>query len=148
MRAFITGQCRSPSLRNALAKFHPLRRQCLSSSPIPPLTKSQSRITKITARLPKSLQRYTRPLLNAPVTHIASFLILHELTAIIPLFCLAAVFQYTQWLPPFTEYRLFREYQEKFGNYLKRKGYLGAHETRKRYKWFGRGDKGLQIGIS
>ena len=148
MRVFIT-RCRSSAPRNVSTKF-PLRKQrCLSSSsPTPPFTKPQSRISKITARLPKRFQQYTRPLLNAPVTHITSFLILHELTAIIPLFGLAAIFQHTQWLPPFTEYQLFRKYQERFGRYLKRKGYLGADETTRRYRWVGRGDKGLQIGIS
>lgn len=117
------------------------------SSNMDPVTKAQSRMWKLTARLPISLQRHTRPLLKAPVTHITSFLILHELTAIIPLFGLAAVFHYTQWLPPFTEYRWCREYQEKFGSYLKRKGYLGE-ETTGRYKWFGRGDKSVQLGIA
>ncbi|RPA86992.1 hypothetical protein BJ508DRAFT_357465 [Ascobolus immersus RN42] len=40
------------------------------------------------SRLPPSLQRYAAALRTAPVTHITSFLILHELTAIIPLFSL------------------------------------------------------------
>ena len=123
-----------------------LRRRWLSSN-ADPAVKAQTRVEKITARLPKSLQKHTRPLINAPVTHITSFLILHELTAIIPLFGLAALFQYTQWLPPFTEYRWFRQYQEKFSNYLRRKGYLGA-ETTRRYRWFGEGEKGIRMGLS
>src|ERR1044071_6938946 len=69
-----------------------------ATSPTSPPT-AQSRIDRFNRRLPKFLHRYTSALGNAPISHITSFLILHELTAIIPLFGLAAYFHYTHWLP-------------------------------------------------
>ena len=40
---------------------------------------SQSRIERFNRRLPKFLHKYTNALANAPLSHITSFLILHEL---------------------------------------------------------------------
>ncbi|CAK7268578.1 hypothetical protein SEPCBS119000_003132 [Sporothrix epigloea] len=53
-----------------------------------------SRAQRILSRLPPSMQKYTRQLKNAPVSHIAAFLILHELTAIVPLIGLFGLFHY------------------------------------------------------
>ena len=39
----------------------------------------------ILKRVPRFLRPYTRSFIHAPVSHVASFLILHELTAIVPL---------------------------------------------------------------
>ena len=38
------------------------------------------------------------PVLNAPLSHVSAFLILHELTAIVPLLGLTAAFHYGGWL--------------------------------------------------
>ena len=66
---------------------------------------------------------------NAPITHITAFLLLHEITAIVPLFGLAGAFHYYHWLPPyFAEGAWVVAGVEKFGRYFKRKGWIGAGE--------------------
>jgi hypothetical protein len=100
---------------------------------------------KINSRLPRFLQRFMVPLRNAPVSHITAFLILHELTAVVPLFGLAATFHYTQWMPPYiSEGKLVSQGVEKFGNYFRRKGWLGDEDAG-RYKWWGRGEGGIRV---
>lgn len=107
--------------------------------------KTRSRIIRLTQRLPKFLQRYTTPLVHAPLTHITAFLILHELTAVIPLFGLAATFHYTHWLPTyFAEGKIFSGGVEKFGNYARKKGWLG-HEKTRRYRWSAKGEGGTRL---
>lgn len=54
----------------------------------------------IIKRLPKFLHPYTVRFLNAPVSHVTSFMILHELTAIAPLFGLWGLFSYYEYMPP------------------------------------------------
>lgn len=91
---------------------------------------AQSRMERFNRRLPKFLHRYTNALGNAPVTHITSFLILHELTAIIPLFGLAGYFHYTHWLPSwFAEGAFVLNGVERFGRYFKRKGWIRSDEA-------------------
>lgn len=110
--------------------------------------KARSRVVRITSRLPKFLQRYTTPLINAPLTHISAFLLLHELTAVVPLFGLAATFHYTRWMPPFiSEGKWVSDGVEKFGNYFRRKGWLGEEGKAKRHKWWGRGEGGTRLVI-
>ncbi|KAK5683016.1 hypothetical protein LTS10_004544 [Elasticomyces elasticus] len=107
---------------------------------------------RIEARLPRFLHRYTTPLRNAPVSHISAFLILHELTAIVPLFGLAALFHYTNYLPPLiSEGKWVAEGTEKFGRYLRRKGWISQADEDKvegrSGKWFGRGEGGVRIVV-
>lgn len=111
--------------------------------------KARSRIGRITSRLPARLQRYTTPLLNAPLTHITAFLLLHELTAVLPLFGLAGVFHYTKWMPPFVgEGKWVADGAEKFGNWFRRKGWLGEEERRGwRARWWGRGEGGTRVVV-
>ncbi|EUC41035.1 hypothetical protein COCMIDRAFT_72243, partial [Bipolaris oryzae ATCC 44560] len=91
---------------------------------------SQSRIDRFNRRLPKFLHKYTNALGNAPVAHITSFLILHELTAVIPLFGLAGYFHYTHWLPPWiAEGAWIASGVERFGRYFKRKGWIHGEEA-------------------
>ena len=109
--------------------------------------KTRSRVVRITSRLPKFLQRYTTPLINAPLTHISAFLLLHELTAVVPLFGLAATFHHTNWMPPFiSEGKWVSDGMEKFGSYFRKKGWLGEEKARK-YKWWGRGEGGTRIVV-
>jgi len=97
------------------------------TEPSPPLN---SRITRLLNRLPRFLHRPIQPLLTAPVSHITSFFILHELTAIIPLFSLAAYFHYTQWLPAyFSEGKWVLEGVNKFGNYFRKKGWVSSTDS-------------------
>lgn len=111
--------------------------------------KARSRIERIASRLPIRLQRYTTPLLNAPLTHITAFLLLHELTAVIPLFGLAGLFHYTRWMPPFVgEGKWVADGVEKFGNWFRRKGWLGEEERRGwRARWWGRGEGGTRVVV-
>jgi hypothetical protein len=52
--------------------------------------------------VPKFIQPWTRPLLTAPVSHVVAFLVLHELTAIVPLIGLTGLFHYYNGLPEST----------------------------------------------
>ena len=109
--------------------------------------RTRSRVERITSRLPRVLRKYTTPLVNAPLTHISAFLVLHELTAVIPLLGLAGIFHYTQWMPPYiSEGKWVSDGVEKFGNYFRRKGWLG-HEQASRYRWWGRGEGGVRIVV-
>jgi len=55
-----------------------------------------------------------------------SFLILHEITAIVPLVGLAGLFHYSNWLPEtWVEGRWVREGVNRFGSYFGRKGWFG-----------------------
>jgi len=95
-----------------------------------PQNAARARILRLNARLPRFLHRYTAALGTAPVTHVTSFLLLHELTAIAPLFGLAAFFHYTNWLPaPFVEGKFVVDGVERFGRYARRKGWLGEGEA-------------------
>lgn len=138
--------------RSFLRPLRAGRRRNLSTKPddLNPETsqKTRSRVVRITSRLPKFLQRYATPLINAPLTHISAFLLLHELTAVVPLFGLAATFHYTQWMPPFiSEGKWVSDGIEKFGNYFRKKGWLGKEGKARRFKWWGRGEGGTRIVV-
>ena len=108
---------------------------------------SRIRIERIQSRLPRFLRRFVDPLVNAPITHISAFLILHEITALVPLLGLAAVFHYTKWMPPFVgEGKWVADGVQKYGSYLRKKGWLGEEEGRK-YRWWGRGEGGTRIVV-
>ena len=110
--------------------------------------KIRSRLFRITSRLPKFLQGYTTPLINAPLTHISAFLLLHELTAVIPLFGLVATFHYTNWMPPFiSEGKWISDGVQRFGNYFRRKGWLGEDGKTRRHRWWGHGEGGTRIVV-
>lgn len=107
--------------------------------------RTRSRVERITSRLPGFLRQYTTPLVNAPLTHISAFLLLHELTAVVPLLGLAGIFHYTQWMPPYiSEGKWVSDGVEKFGNYFRRKGWLGDEQA-SRHRWWGRGEGGVRI---
>src|SRR5271154_4127370 len=84
---------------------------------------------RVLSRTPKFLRPAVSALHNAPVTHITAFLILHEITAVVPLFGLAGAFHYWNWLPPyFAEGAWVVAGIEKFGRYFKRKGWIRDDE--------------------
>lgn len=62
------------------------------------------------------------------MTHITSFLILHEFTAIVPLFGLVAAFHYGGWMPDLSsgsgENNAFDEGTARFGRWLRKKGWV------------------------
>ncbi|KAF7872151.1 hypothetical protein EAF04_003076 [Stromatinia cepivora] len=86
----------------------------------------QSRLQTLQSRLPKFLHPYTSPLLTAPKTYIISFLILHEITAIVPILFLAGGFHYTGWLPSdlIPEGKL-EGAQARFERWFGRRGWFG-----------------------
>lgn len=96
-----------------------------TKTPLPnnePAPKTTRILTRLNKRLPKFLHSYTNPLITAPISHITSFLILHELTALVPLVALFGVFHYTSWLPDgFGQAVWAREKAEKLVRYLERR---------------------------
>jgi hypothetical protein len=74
-------------------------------------SKETQRFDKLFNRTPKFLRKWLEPIANKPLSHITSFLLLHEvhpqllstnkqLTAIIPLISLTYIFHKAQWTPP------------------------------------------------
>lgn len=128
-------------LRRAVA------RSWLRSSPLTPRHPSNlaarskstqaSRVDRVTSRLPRFLQKYTTRLRDAPVSHVVSFLILHELTAIVPLFGLFGIFHYTDFVP--TTY-----VTTHCGRYVER-GIVRFEKYFSRKQWFGFGGEGEQL---
>lgn len=129
---------RNPSLRS------PSHRAGFSDKS--PTNTPASRISRLEARLPRFLQRYVRPLRNAPISHVTAFVILHELTAIIPLFGLTAAFHYTNWLPAyFSEGAWVQQGVDKFGRYLRKKGWLATDDDGSNADWPEKGQGGVRI---
>ncbi|OBT68735.1 hypothetical protein VE03_02195 [Pseudogymnoascus sp. 23342-1-I1] len=93
--------------------------------PPPSSTTTRTRLNRLLDQTPKFLHPYTNGLRNAPISHIISFLILHELTAIVPLIGLSAAFHYSEWTPEWMRER-GGEYQEKFRRWFGRKGWFGV----------------------
>ncbi|KAL0943464.1 uncharacterized protein CTRU02_201352 [Colletotrichum truncatum] len=129
----------------ALAKARPvirLRRPLPRSTPIARnSTNSSNRAAeRILDRVPTRFQRYTSGLRKAPLSHIIAFLILHEITAIVPLLGLFGLFHYTNFLP--LEYvtghwaGYVRDGVGKAERYFSRKGWFG----------FGAEDRGTMTG--
>lgn len=109
--------------------LNPLRspsRRTFSSPPPSSTTPkdSRSRLRSLNDRLPPFLRAYTTPLLGAPVTHITSFLILHEITAIVPLFGLVGAFHYGIWMPELASGGALDEGTQRFGRWLRKKGWV------------------------
>ncbi|KAG9698298.1 hypothetical protein KCU95_g13410, partial [Aureobasidium melanogenum] len=125
-----------------------------STKPTAEATK-HSRISRLESRLPRFLARYVTPLRNAPISHITAFLVLHELTAIVPLFGLTFAFHKFDWLPPvFSEGYWVKEGVEKFGRYFRRKRWIrdadgeGFEDEKNRKgfaKWWPRGEDGVRL---
>ncbi|KAL6237584.1 hypothetical protein BDW75DRAFT_203707 [Aspergillus navahoensis] len=102
-------------------------RRYLTTPPNPtphPPKDARTRLRRFNDRLPPFLRAYTTPLLGAPAAHVTSFLILHEITAVVPLFGLVAAFHYGNWLPDFTSYSGFEEGTRKFTTWSRKKGWV------------------------
>lgn len=92
-------------------------------------------LTRLNRRLPKFLHPYTNRLISAPLSHITSFLILHELTALVPLVALFGLFHYTSWLPGgFGQAAWAREKAENLVRYLEKKAFWKVRLQRKNKK--------------
>ncbi|OCT45686.1 hypothetical protein CLCR_01709 [Cladophialophora carrionii] len=88
-------------------------------------TAARSRFDRFVDRTPRFLRPTVTGLRQAPFSHVAAFFLLHELTAVIPLFGLAGAFHYWHWLPPyFAEGAWIAAGVEKFGRYFRKKGWI------------------------
>jgi hypothetical protein len=70
--------------------------------------------------------------LAAPVSYITAFLILHELTALVPLIGLASFFHYSNWIPESilkNQEGVFNSAIERWSRYFVRKGWLKDEGT-------------------
>lgn len=115
---------------------------------IAPDASKTTRLLRVNHRLPKFLQRYTTPLITAPVTHISAFLLLHELTAIVPLFGLAGLFHYSHWLPPYiSEGAWVSSGVEIFGKWFRKRGWLGEEGVARRDRWWNVGEVGSRVVV-
>lgn len=95
---------RMPLVATSTSRLFSTSRRCLSSDqPTSTAGKQLIDISEhpIIKRLPKFLHPYTLRFLNAPVSHVTSFIVLHELTAIAPLFGLWALFSHFDYVPGF-----------------------------------------------
>ncbi|KAL1841447.1 hypothetical protein VTJ49DRAFT_7062 [Mycothermus thermophilus] len=85
------------SARQLHPNLLPKSRRTYTTTPPPPPTSAtaqSTRLNRLLTRFPPSLQHYASRLRGAPTTHVAAFLLLHELTAVVPLFGLFGVFHY------------------------------------------------------
>ncbi|KIX08987.1 uncharacterized protein Z518_00065 [Rhinocladiella mackenziei CBS 650.93] len=121
-----------------------------------PEASARSRFDRFMERTPRFLRPTVTGLRNAPVSHMTAFIILHELTAVIPLFGLAGAFHYWRWLPPyFAEGEWISAGVEKFGRYFRKKGWISERDEKEvesmeeprtsqlkqgMSKWFNRGE--------
>ncbi|EGP85310.1 uncharacterized protein MYCGRDRAFT_105511 [Zymoseptoria tritici IPO323] len=135
-----------PARATVLGKWRPRhsRFYAQQAPPSQPAT-AASKVTRIESRLPKFLRRYTEPLRNAPVSHITAFLLLHELTAVVPLFGLAGIFHWSGWMPPFvSEWKWVAVWTEKFGNWLRKKNWF---KDGKGDRWYGKGEQVTRLAV-
>ncbi|PHH80912.1 hypothetical protein CDD80_5832 [Ophiocordyceps camponoti-rufipedis] len=88
-----------------------------------------SRIDKLTSKLPPRWQKYATRLRTAPASHIAAFVVLHEVTAIVPLLALFALFHNTTIVPVDWVAARFAAYTDegvaRMERYFRRKRWFG-----------------------
>ena len=87
-------------------------------------------LDRVAARLPPFLRRYIEPLRSAPLSHITSFLVLHEVTAVVPLFGLAGLLHYSSVDVPdyIKDSRWVQESTGRWERYARKKGWVVADE--------------------
>lgn len=115
-------------------------------------SRTRSRLEKFNNRLPHFLQRYTKPLINAPVRHVTAFLILHEITAIVPLFGLVGLFHYGGWLPSLgggdgdgDGNSVVNDGVRKFGKWLRKRGWVDIEAGDEAFDSTGTGVRGSNL---
>ncbi|OHF01786.1 hypothetical protein CORC01_02977 [Colletotrichum orchidophilum] len=77
----------------------PTTKTVLSQSSTDSSPSSSRAAGRILDRVPLRFQEYTTGLRKAPLSHVVAFLILHEITAVVPLLGLFGLFHYTNFLP-------------------------------------------------
>lgn len=114
--------------RNLLRPCLSIKRPLWTTSPRS-ISNYQRRLNRLLDRVPRFMRPYTSALQAAPISHIASFLVLHELTAIIPLIGLGLGFHYSGWLPEgWTQGKWLSDGLRKFSNYFGRKSWFGFEQ--------------------
>lgn len=94
-------------------------------------SKQQSRADRILSRLPRGMQGYAGRLRSAPLSHVVAFLVLHELTAVVPLLGLFGLFHYGGASAAPIGYMMehygayVRDGTARFERYFTRKGWFG-----------------------
>lgn len=133
LRQPVHGNIRGLVRGNITQNLAKLRYQSSKAAEQSQTTTTASRFDRFIARTPtKFLRSRLQVLKNAPLTHITAFLLLHEVTAVVPLFGLAAAFHYYEWLPPyFAEGAWVLKGVNMFGNYFRRKGWIDAADADK-----------------
>ncbi|POS80596.1 hypothetical protein DHEL01_v201017 [Diaporthe helianthi] len=99
-------------------------------------SKQQSRADRILSRLPRSMQGYAGRLRSAPLSHVVAFLVLHEITAVVPLLGLFGLFHYGGASAAPIGYMM-----EHYGDYM-RDGTARFERYFTRKGWFGFGEEG------
>ncbi|KAK3299368.1 uncharacterized protein B0H64DRAFT_98871 [Chaetomium fimeti] len=101
----------------------------------PTTTPTTTRLDRVLSRLPRRLQPYAARLRGAPATHVVAFLLLHELTAVVPLLGLFALFHYTEHVPVawmVAHYGGYvREGVGRFERWFRRRGLFGFGSVEK-----------------
>lgn len=92
-------QTEQPKIQSNTTKSHTLKEPEIKILKSGSSKQPNPTVTKIIDKLPKSLQKYGHRLVNSPVSHITSFLILHELSAVIPFLGLWFIFHEFHFLP-------------------------------------------------
>ncbi|PHH75016.1 hypothetical protein CDD82_4625 [Ophiocordyceps australis] len=79
--------------------------------------------------MPESMKRYAAKMRQYPGSYITAFLILHEVTAVVPLVSLVLLFHYTTFMPMEYMMDMMQKYMNdslvSFERYFRRKGYFG-----------------------
>lgn len=94
-------------------------------------SKQQSRADRILSRLPRGMRGYAGRLRSAPLSHVVAFLVLHELTAVVPLLGLFGLFHYGGASAAPMGYMMehygayVRDGTARFERYFTRKGWFG-----------------------
>lgn len=140
-------QTASPLRQAWTRSSRPARRPNSTKPPSPPPSsatesataaagKQQSRADRILSRLPRGMQGYAGRLRSAPLPHVVAFLVLHELTAVVPLLGLFGLFHYGGASAAPIGYMM-----EHYGAYV-RDGTAKFERYFTRKCWFGFGEEG------
>ncbi|KAI8958622.1 hypothetical protein F5Y11DRAFT_31585 [Daldinia sp. FL1419] len=89
-------------------------------------------LTRTSRWVPRRLRPYLEKLRSAPFSHIAAFLILHEITAAVPLLGLAYAFHRADWVPTAWVLGPWAAWAEeglaKYMRWFRKKGWFGLGE--------------------
>lgn len=80
------------------AQFDQLTKSKQSSNP-PQFTKQEAKYNKIIDRLPGPFKKYGQRLVNSPMSHVVSFLTIHEISAVVPFLGLWYAFHKLGFMP-------------------------------------------------